>query len=151
MKVSQKGLEFIQKHEGLKFQSYRDSASIPTIGYGTTRYENGDPVLMGQVIDKERADALLAYWVGVFAEGVDKLVDVQLTQNQYDAIVAFAYNIGLGGFKTSSVLKRLNKNPNDPAIRDAFMLWNKATVNGKKVPITGLTNRRRAEADLYFS
>lgn len=151
MKVSQKGLEFIQKHEGLKLSSYRDSAGVPTIGVGITKYEDGTPVKMGQVISKERSDELLSYWVGLFAEGVEKLVEVQLTQNQFDALVAFAYNIGLGGFKTSSVLKRLNKNPNDTAIRDAFMLWNKVTVNGKKVPITGLTNRRRAEADLYFS
>ena len=75
----------------------------------------------------------------------------KLTQNQFDALVSFVYNEGEGNFKQSTLLKRVNENPSNPEIRDAFMMWTKVTVNGQKVDSAGLKNRRTAEADLYFT
>ena len=70
-----------------------------------------------------------------------------LNQNQFNALVSFAYNVGTGNFSSSTLLKKVNRNPDDLTIKDEFLRWNKA---GGKV-LNGLTNRRNEEADLYFS
>jgi len=81
-----------------------------------------------------------------FAKRVDTLVTSNINQNQFNALVSFAYNVGTGNFASSTLLKKVNKNPNDLTIKAEFLRWNKA--NGKV--INGLTNRRIEEADLYF-
>ena len=78
---------------------------------------------------------------------MDKAITADIGQNQFDALVSLAYNIGVSAFAKSTVAKRVNANPNDPTIRDAFLLWSKAA--GKV--LAGLVRRRTAEADLYFS
>jgi len=144
--------DFIKSREGLKLKAYQDSAGIWTIGYGTILYEDGRHVKRGDVITQEQADALLE------AEIIKKSLKVnagiksaKLSQNQYNALVSFAYNVGTAALLSSTLLKKVVANRNDPTIRDSFMVWNKAHVDGKLVPVAGLTNRRKAEADLYFS
>src|SRR5690606_8536313 len=78
------------------------------------------------------------------------LKGVKFNQNQFDAMVSLSFNIGAGGFKNSSVVRRLKAGDVDGAA-DAFLLWNKGTVNGKKVAINGLTNRRKAERALFLT
>ena len=99
---------------------------------------------------KQEADDLLAYWVDtIFAAAVDRLVGrgVTLNQNQFDALVSFAYNIGNNeAFASSTLLKKVKINPKDPTIRDEFMRW--IHINGVVSPC--LVNRRRREADYYF-
>ena len=86
------------------------------------------------------------------AHGIDAaLANINLTQNQYNALLSFAYNEGIGALLSSTLLKKVKANASDPTIRDSFMVWDKAHVNGVLVEVQGLKNRRKDEADLYFS
>lgn len=147
MTISQAGLNQIKKHEGLRLRAYLDQVGVPTIGYGNTFYEDGSKVKLGESVTIERAEQLLKYMVDrVFSAGVSDLVKKEINQAQFDALVSFAYNVGVAAFRNSTMLKKININPCDPTIRDEFMKWNKA---GGRV-LKGLTNRRKEEADLYF-
>jgi lysozyme len=144
--------DFIKSREGLKLTAYQDSAGIWTIGYGTIIYEDHTPVKKGDVITLQRAEQLIEGEIIAKSAKVNAaLGNARVNQNQYDALVSFAYNVGTGALLSSTLLKLVKANPADPKIRDAFMVWNKAHVNGKLVAVKGLTNRRAAEADLYFS
>lgn len=148
MVTSQKGLDLIKSFEGCRLKAYRDAAGIPTIGWGTIRYPSGKRVQMGEQITQGQADEYLHFEVDMKAGAVSELVrGISLTQNQFDALVCFAYNVGTGGLAKSTLLKKLKVNPNDPAIRAEFLRWNRA---GGKV-LSGLTKRRAKEADLYFT
>lgn len=144
--ISQKGIDFIVKEEGIILKPYRDAVGIPTIGVGSTYYENGQRVKMNDpAITKDRAiglfkNVLAAYEIGVWSNTRD-----DINQNQFDALVSLAYNIGVTGFKNSTLLKIVNANPNDKKIIEAFKAWRFAGKN----PI--LLNRRIREAKLYFS
>ena len=142
-----KGIPLIKKYEGLKLQAYICPAGIPTIGYGNTFYENGSKVVMGEKISIERADSLLLQTVGKFESAVKNLIKSTVNENQLGALTSFAYNVGMGNFSRSTLLRKVNINPADASIRDEFMKWNKG---GGKV-LNGLTKRRKDEADLYFS
>ena len=148
MILDNKGYLLITKFEGLSLKPYLCSAKIPTIGYGNTYYPDGKRVtLLDKEITKKEAFDMFKELANRFAKRVDTLVTSNLNQNQFNALVSFAYNVGTGNFASSTLLKKVNKNPNDLTIKDEFLRWNKA---GGKV-INGLTNRRNEEADLYFS
>lgn len=142
-----KGIQIIKRFEGLKLKAYFCPAGLPTIGYGNTRYENGSKVKMGDVITIDRADKLLMFTVAEFEKQVDTLVTSSINANQLGALTSFAFNAGMGNFRRSTLLRLVNANPNNAAIRQEFMKWNKA--NGQV--LQGLVNRRKAEADLYFT
>ena len=143
--VSREGVELIKRFEGLELQSYQDVAGIWTIGYGHTGPEVGP----GMVISEAQAEALLIEDLERFERGVASAVAVPITQTQFDALVSLAYNIGVGGFSRSTAVKRLNKGDFEGAA-EAITWWNKATVNGRKQPVLGLTRRRAAEAALFL-
>lgn len=145
MKLSKNGLAFIAKEEGCRLTAYKDSVGVPTIGYGSTYYEDGSKVKMGDKITQERAEQLLVNIAKQFENGVNKGLKRAVNQNQFDAMVSLAFNIGVGGFLGSTVLKLVNNFPCDPAIRQAFEMWKMA--GGKPI----LLSRRKREADLYFS
>jgi lysozyme len=147
MKTNDKGIKLLHDFEGLKLKAYLCPAKVWTIGYGNTRYEDGRPVKEGDVITKERAEQLFLRILDVFEKGVKSRVKKELNSNQFSALVSFSYNVGLGNFGASTLLKMVNVNPSDPKIREQFMRWNKA--NGGIM--AGLIRRRKAEADLYFS
>lgn len=148
MILDNKGYLLITKFEGLSLKPYLCSAKIPTIGYGNTYYPDGKRVtLLDKEITKQQAFDMFKELANRFAKRVDALVTSNLNQNQFNALVSFAYNVGTGNFASSTLLKKVNKNPNDLTIKDEFLRWNKA---GGKV-INGLTNRRNEEAILYFS
>jgi lysozyme len=152
MTPGSKCFDFIKSREGLKLTAYQDSAGIWTIGYCTIIYEDYTPVKKGDVITRQKADQLIEGEISSKSAKVNAaLAAVAVSQNQFDALVSFAYNVGTGALLSSTLLKLVKANPADPKIRGAFMVWNKAHVNGKLVAIQGLTNRRAAEADLYFS
>lgn len=141
------GLNLIKKWEGLRLSSYLCAAGVPTIGYGSTRYPNGKKVMLGEKLTGEKeATQLLLSTLAPYEAAVNKHLPI-LNQCQFDALVAFSYNVGTGALIKSTLLKKAKVNPNDPSILDEFLKWNKA---GGKV-LTGLTNRRREEANLYFS
>jgi lysozyme len=147
MILNNKGYLFITKHEGLRLKPYLCPAKIPTIGYGNCYYSDGKRVtLLDKQITKQEAFEMFKEIANKFAKRVDELVTSNINQNQFNALVSFAYNVGTGNFASSTLLKKVNKNPNDLTIKAEFLKWNKA---GGKV-INGLTNRRIEEADLYF-
>jgi len=137
----------LHEFEGLRLQAYKCPAGVPTIGYGNTFYEDGSPVQMGDIITKERAGKLFDNVVAKFGARVLPLLQVELKPNQFSALVSFAYNCGVANLQKSTLLKKVNANPDDPSIRFEFWKWNRS---GGKV-LGGLTKRRKAEADLYFS
>jgi len=141
-----KGIPIIRKFEGLKLKAYLCPAGVWTIGYGNTFYENGSKVQEGEKITLDRADKLLFFVVQKFEAEVKKLVKSVINENQLGALTSFAFNVGAGNLAKSTLLKKVNANPNDVTIRDEFMRWTKA--NGKV--LNGLVTRRKAEADLYF-
>lgn len=145
-KVSSDGLDFIAKHEGLRLSAYLCPAKVLTIGYGTTRYPNGNRVKQGEKITKEYALELLKHDVNNFELAVDAMATDKLNQNQFDALVSFAYNLGSDALRKSTLLKLVNNNHNDPRIRKEFQRW--VFANGKK--LGGLIRRRQDEANLYF-
>ena len=147
MKVSQVGIKLIQTFESCRLQAYQDSKAIWTIGWGNTQYENGIRVKKGDVLTQQRADELFATILISFEYGVNKRVGASVTQGMFDALVSFSYNLGLGNLAKSTLLKKVNANPSDATIRTEFMKW----VNKGSSFEKGLTRRRKAEADLYFS
>lgn len=150
MKPSDQAYKLIKSFEGCKLKAYKDSASVWTIGYGTTYYPDGASVKEHDSITIDRADFLLRWQVLTKSGEVDQLVK-NVNQNQFDALVSFAYNVGTGALKKSTLLKKVLANPNDPTIENSFLQWNKARVKGVLTPLLGLTKRRQAEADLYFT
>lgn len=146
--ISKKGVDLIKSFEGLRLKPYLCSAKVPTIGYGNTFYENGSKVtLKDEAITEARATELLEWSLKKFEQYVDSYCIDSISQNQFDALVSFCYNLGPANLKSSTLLKKVNKDPNDPTIRAEFMKWNKA--GGRA--LAGLTRRREAEANLYFS
>lgn len=155
MKLNDKCYNLIKQFEGYSDRPYLCPAGIPTIGFGNTYYPNGVKVkLTDKQITRDYANEMLAFVADNFAKEVLKLVTSVITQNQLNALTAFAYNVGIGknipnfrsGLAASTLLKKINANPNDPSIKEEFLKWNKS--NGKI--LQGLINRRRAEANLYF-
>jgi len=145
--ISIKGLDLIKKYEGFRSKPYLCPAKVPTIGYGATYYPNGTKVkLTDKAIDKEYATTLLITMLNTYEKAVDSYTTDNITQNQFDALVSLAYNIGVGNLKSSTLLKKVNINTKDLAIQKEFMKW--VNAGGKK--LDGLIKRRTEEANLYF-
>ena len=150
MKITNNCINLIKKFEGLRLSAYPDpgTGGEPwTIGYGSTYYEDGSKVRKGDKISINRAESLLVTHVASFAKKVEKLVTSSITSNQFDALVSFAYNVGVGNFSKSTLLKKVNANPSDKTISLEFEKWVRAA--GKVLP--GLVKRRKEEARLYNS
>lgn len=148
MKISQKGLDLLKRFEGVRLKPYLCPAGIPTISIGCTYYPDGTKVRMTDPeITQAKATEIFLNVLKHYESSVDSFTRDDITQNQFDALVSFAYNVGTGALKKSKLLKKVNANPNDKFIESQFLIWNK--VNG--VPVKGLTLRRQAESKLYFS
>lgn len=147
MEINNNGISLIKSFEGCILNAYLDSVNVPTIGYGATFYENGNKVKIGDKINSKQADELLKYHLNLFKEKVKSLIKTNLNDNQFSALVSFAFNLGIGNLQKSTLLIKVNKNPNDISIKEEFLKWNKA---GGKI-LNGLTKRRNAEANLYFT
>lgn len=147
--VNKDTLTLIKQFEGLRLKAYPDpgSGGEPyTIGYGTTVYPDGKKVKLGDVITLEQASQFLTYDINRFSVKVALLIKSAINENQFGALVSFAYNVGLENLKISTLLKKVNKNPSDPTIADEFAKWKKAA--GRVLP--GLVRRRAEETKLYF-
>ena len=143
MTISERGLALIEHFEGGRLRAYKCPAGVWTIGYGHT----GHDVREGLEISQAQAGELLAADCRRFEQAVSRLVAVPLSQNRFDALVSLAFNIGEGNLQRSTLLKMVNDDPGDPAIRQEFLRWDKA--GGAIMP--GLRRRREAEAGLYFA
>lgn len=137
--------DIIKESEGLRLTAYRDSAGVWTIGYGHT----GLSVHEGMEITEAKAEALLAADIAWAVDTVRRSCRVVITPSQRAALVSITFNIGSGGFRRSTLLRRLNAG-NYEGAADAFLMWNKITVNGRKVVSLGLSNRRERERALFL-
>ena len=138
-------IDLIKAFEGCKLKAYLCPANVVTIGWGSIAYPNGRKVKLSDAITQDKADELLTHEVNKKAAGVAKL-GVKFNQNQFDAIVSFAFNLGIGALQKSTLLKKARVNVNDATIRNEFMRWiNKGSLFEK-----GLRRRRAAESELYF-
>lgn len=133
--------EIIKQSEGLRLEAYLCPAGVLTIGYGHT----GSDVKEGSRVSREEAENLLTRDLERFEKDILKMVKVELTQNQFDALVSFTYNVGSGALKGSTLLKKLNAGSYMEAA-DEFLKWTKA--GGKELP--GLVKRRRTERALFL-
>jgi lysozyme len=146
-KTGTAGIEMIKFFEGFRSAPYKCPAGIPTIGYGATFYPDGKKVTMtDKAITEQEGTALLQNMLVSFEKYVDSYCVDTITQNQFDALVSFAYNLGPANLKSSTLLKKVNANPEDETIHLEFMKWVKA--GGKT--LKGLVRRREAESQLYF-
>lgn len=148
---SAKAIDLIHNFESLKLNSYRDPGSrdgLPiTNGWGTTVDDNGEPIPLGAVWTREKADRLFARDLAKFSQKVAALLGSSpTTQNQFDALVSFAYNVGTGALADSTLLRK-HKAGDFAGAKSEFARWNK---NDGKI-LNGLTKRRAAEAGLYGS
>ena len=141
MKTSQAGIDLIKSFEGCKLEAYLDAVGIPTIGYGST-----EGVKLGDTLTQEEAEALLRQDLVRFEECINEHVDVDLNQNEYDALVCWSYNVGCKAVKTSTLLRLLNAGDFTGAAQQ-FKRWDKA--GGRS--LAGLTRRRLAESELFLA
>jgi len=147
----------VRQFEGCKLKPYLCPAGIPTIGWGSTRYSNGVRVsIKDPAITQAKADEILLCDLHAFENDVTMLTkSVKLSQNQFDALVDFAYNCGSDididtipeGLGDSMLLKKVLANPNDLSIANQFNSW----IHGGGKVLPGLVKRRKAEVDLYFT
>jgi len=140
MKTGINGINIIKEFEGLRLQAYKCPADRWTIGYGHTA-----GVSANDVITEAQAISLLCQDVAESERAVNHYVHVPLTQNQFDALVSFVFNLGVGNFRTSTLLKKLNAGDNDGAAQE-FGRWIHA--GGKALP--GLVRRREVERALFL-
>ncbi|MDO3665355.1 lysozyme [Acinetobacter higginsii] len=145
MKTSQVGINLITSFEDLVLTAYDDGVGVWTIGKGTTVYPNGVKVKKGDVCTMEQAKSYFAHDLKRFENAVNSALTVVVNQNQFDALVSLAYNIGEKAFKGSTLVKLLNANK-FTAAADQFLVWNKG---GGKV-MKGLVRRRAAERELFL-
>jgi lysozyme len=144
--INSAGLNLIASSEGLRLDAYQDVAGIWTIGYG---HIGG--VESGMTITENQARAFLREDLGQAEAAVDASTSAVATDdNQFAAMVSLCFNIGSGNFRTSSVLT-LHRAGNPAAAADAFVLWDKAHVNGELQVVQGLLNRRQRERELYLA
>lgn len=141
MKTSKEGVDFIKSFEKLRLQAYLCEANKLTIGYGHTR-----GVRLGQTCTVAEAEQMLAEDIAI-AEKAVNTIKQELTQNQYDSLVSLCFNIGNENFKTSTLYRKVNADPNDPTIKGEFVRW----IYCKKKKSKGLTRRRIEEAKIYFN
>jgi len=141
MKATNYATLLIKSFEQLRLNSYLCPAGVWTIGYGHT-----DGVNQGMLITEKTADAFLKQDIRNAEHSINQM-DAELTQEQFDALVSFVFNIGVRAFNVSTLRKKILKNPNDPSIADEFRRW--VYAGDKKLP--GLIKRREKEIELYYS
>ena len=144
MRMTEEGLALIRRFEGLRHEAYRDAVGVWTIGYGHTSAAGPPHVSPGLRLSDAEAATVLARDVEVFAAGVRRCLRVTLDDHQFSALVSFAYNVGVGNFRSSSVLKAVNAGDFD-AVPRRLNRWVKA--GGRTLP--GLVTRRAAEGALF--
>lgn len=142
--INQLGLDHIKQWEGLRTNAYKDVAGIWTIGYGHTAFAGKPAPKAGMTISALEAENILMQDLEQFAQAVEKLVKVPLNDNQYASLVSFTYNVGIGAFKKSTLLKKLNNGDYD-SVPLELLKW--VNAGGKRVQ--GLVNRRAAESGLW--
>jgi Phage-related lysozyme (muraminidase) len=144
-------MPLIKQFEGFKAAPYLDSAAIPTIGYGTILYPNGKAVTMhDSAVSEDQAAGFLSYQMGLKSKAIAPMLKRAASLHQAAAMLSLTYNIGTAAFQTSTVLKKFNLG-DLAGSADAFLMWDKATVDGQLVVVQGLLNRRQAERAIFLT
>lgn len=146
MTLSDNGYAFISQEEGVRTNAYQDSVGIWTIGIGFIQV-NGIKVQQGDTLTLDQIKGQFLQQITKYEDAVNSCVTSTINQNQFDALTSFSFNEGTHALPGSHLLGKINTDPNDPTITDAFAQWNRA--GGRVIP--GLVKRRAAEAQLYFS
>ena len=141
MRTSQQGIDFIKRYEGLRLNAYKDAVGVWTIGYGHTLTAKE-----GMVITEAEAECFLRQDLRTAEDEINKHL-LPLKQHQFDAIASLVFNIGVGAFRKSTLLKRLKMDVNHPDIANQFNRW---VYGGGKI-LPGLVRRRKEEANLYIN
>jgi lysozyme len=132
--------------------AYLDPVGIPTIGYGSTyNYDAKRKVRLGDSITQEKAIEWLRRETKSIVPKIKALVKVPINQNQLDSLTSFVYNVGIGAFQSSTLLRLLNSGAPKDQVAAQFDRWNKGTVRGEKVVLPGLTRRRKEEKALFLA
>lgn len=148
--VSRDGRKFITVQEGSRNKAYKDSVGIWTIGVGHTSMAGRPIPVQGMVITDAEIDEILSRDLQQFEKAVRDAVVTDVSQNEFDAMVSLAFNIGGGAFAKSTLVRKLNAGDR-PGAANAFLSWNKGRVNGKLVVIPGLTTRRERERKMFIT
>lgn len=141
------GLDIIKAFEGFESVAYYDVTGNMAIGYGTLIDDSSEAWLKEAVLTEAQATELLALDCEKYEKAVEKLVKVELSQQQFSALVSLVYNIGVSNFTKSSVLKSINEGAKREEIETNWKKWRKS--NGQV--LSGLVRRRKMEVDLFFS
>ena len=147
MKLDANGIKFIHNEEGLRLKAYLCPANVWTIGYGNTYHLDNTPVKKGDEITLDEANNLFTQKIKLYEDSVNKNLKVPVTQNQFNALVSFCYNVGMFAFQTSTLLKKINSKASFEDISKEFSKW----VHAAKKVITLLVNRRNREINLFKS
>ena len=148
MRISENGIKLIKEFEGFSYRSYEDLADVWTIGYGTTVYPTGRRVGPKDTCTEEEADLWLRYHIAYKIEKwLNMWIKQPINQNQYDAFVSLAYNIGIEAFHKSTLLTYFNRT--GMIDKDHLTRWNKVTTPLGKMEVSGLKKRREREWELY--
>ena len=156
MAIGAKAEELIKKFEADDINKYLDAyidpVGIPTIGYGSTyNYDAKRGVMLGDSITQQKAVEWLRKATKSIVPKIKALVKVPINQNQLDSLTSFVYNVGIGNFKNSTLLRLLNSGAPKSEVAAQFDRWNKGTVNGEKVVLPGLVRRRSEEKALFLA
>ena len=141
----------IKQFEGFRAKPYKDSAGIPTIGYGTILYPDGKAVTMKDpAVTEPEAEVFLRYQMKLKSKTIATYVTRAATLHQAAAMLSLTYNIGTGALKKSTVLRKFNLG-DIPGSADAFLMWDKAVVDGQLVVVPGLHKRRVQEREIFLT
>jgi lysozyme len=143
MQISHAGVEFLKDREGFRAKAYRDTAGVWTIGYGTIKVD-GKPVQEGMTCTQDQATVWLLADLSWAQTAVNQLVKVALTQGQFDALTSFVYNLGVGNFSKSTLLRKIN----DKDFSGASKEFEKWVMSGGRVT-PGLVSRRHMEEEMF--
>ncbi|HEY4942549.1 MAG TPA: lysozyme [Rhizomicrobium sp.] len=144
-------MPIIKQFEGFRAAPYKDSGGIPTIGYGTILYPDGKAVTMADpTVTEDQATGFLSHQMSLKSAAIAPLLLRPASLHQAAAMLSLTYNIGTSAFKNSTVLRQFNAG-NIQAAADAFLMWDKATVDGKAVVVDGLHNRRVQERTIFLT
>lgn len=140
------GLSMLQAHEGLRLKTYIDPVGIPTVCYGHT----GPDVRMGQTYTPAQCEAILLRDLAIHRAGIERCIKTPLTPNQRDAVVSFAFNVGVPKACKSTLARKLNARDYIGAA-DEFPKWKFGEVRGRMIVLPGLVDRRRDERKLFLT
>ncbi len=148
--ITDSTISLLRELEGVRYTMYRDSAGLPTIGVGHLINQKLEAGLNTQTLNDVQVNALLSKDMDEEANCIQSVIHVPLSQNQYDALMALVFNIGVGSFSSSTVAKAINSGANQDYITQWWICWDKEHRDGQLIEDLSLKDRRQKEIGLFF-